>query len=226
MAHILIIEDDPDLGARLADNLKLEGYRVTLAADGRGGLEQAQKGFADLILLDLMLPLLDGLHILKVLRRELSQVPVIILTAKGSEAQRLEGFRTGCDDYVVKPFSLMELIARVRAVLRRSGCRELPSVINSGGLMMDPAERAASLDDRPLALAPREFDLLYALASHPNQALSRTALLEDAWGDDADVTGRTVDNHVASLRRKIEENPETPTRIITVYKVGYLWKTP
>ncbi|MDD5087556.1 MAG: response regulator transcription factor [bacterium] len=225
MAHILIIEDDPDLGARLADNLKLEGYRVTLAADGRTGLDQARLGFADLILLDLMLPHLDGLHILKALRRDLCQVPVIILTAKGTEAQRIEGFRSGGDDYVVKPFSLMELIARVRAVLRRTGFRERPSVINSGGLMMDPAERTATLDGRSLALAPREFDLLYALAAHPNQALSRTALLEDAWGDDADVSGRTVDNHVASLRRKIEENPETPTRIITVYKVGYRWKT-
>ena len=226
MAHVLIIEDDPDLGARLKENLELEGYRVTLAADGRAGLEQARKGFADLILLDLMLPLLDGLHILKSLRRDLCQVPVIVVTAKGTEAHRIEGFRSGCDDYVVKPFSLMELIARVRAVLRRSGFRERPSVINCGGLVLDPVERTASLNGRSLSLSPREFDLLCMLASHPNQALSRTAMLEDVWGGDADVTDRTVDNHISSLRRKIEENPETPVRIITVYKVGYRWKTP
>jgi len=223
MAHILIVEDDPDLGSRLKKNLELEGYRISLTSDGRSGLDAAKSGSADLILLDLMLPMLDGMHILKMLRRSLDQVPVIILTAKGKEAHRLEGFREGCDDYLVKPFSLMELIARIRAVLRRSGFRDVPSVINSCGFMVDPGARKVTYDGQSLALTPKEFDLLYVLASHPNQALSRGALLDEVWGDEVDVTDRTVDSHVASLRRKIEANPEIPEWIQTVYKVGYRW---
>lgn len=225
MAHILIIEDDPDLGARLRSNLELEGYSVSWVTDGRAGLASARAGRADLILLDLMLPYIDGLHILKELRRDLDPVPVMILTAKGRETQRLDGFRAGCDDYLVKPFSLMELLARVRAVLRRAGFREQPAIVHSCDVVIDPAARVATQDGRSLALTPREFDLLYTLASHPNQSLSRTALLEDVWNGDEDVTGRTVDTHIASLRRKLEPNPEAPTRIVTVYKVGYRWST-
>jgi DNA-binding response OmpR family regulator len=225
MAHILIIEDDPDLGSRLKKNIELEGYRVSWAADGRTGLEAARAADADLIVLDLMLPLLDGMHILKALRRDLNSVPVMILTAKGREAQRLEGFRAGCDDYMVKPFSLMELLARIRAVLHRSGVREVPSVIHSCGYMVDPGARIAAKDGRTLVLTPKELDLLYTLMSHSNQALSRFALLEEVWGSEVDVTDRTVDSHIASLRKKIEVNPETPERIQTVYKVGYRWTT-
>jgi len=223
MAHILIIEDDPRLGPRLKRNLELSGYRVTLARNGRSGLDCALAGSANLIVLDLMLPLVDGLHILKKMRREHVNTPVIILTAKGSEAQRLEGFRSGCDDYVTKPFSLMELIARIRAVLRRSGYREKHSVINSAGAVIDPEARSVTSDGRDIELSPREFDLLYTLASHPNQALSRNYLLNEVWGEDSDVTNRTVDAHISYLRRKIELNPEAPARIITVYKVGYKW---
>jgi len=223
MAHILIIEDDPRLGPRLKRNLELSGYRVTLARNGRSGLDCALAGSANLIVLDLMLPLVDGLHILKKMRREHVNTPVIILTAKGSEAQRLEGFRSGCDDYVTKPFSLMELIARIRAVLRRSGYREKHSVINSAGAVIDPEARSVTSDGRDIELSPREFDLLYTLASHPNQALSRNYLLNEVWGEDSDVTNRTVDAHISYLRRKIELNPEAPARIVTVYKVGYKW---
>ena len=223
MAHILIIEDDPRLGPRLKRNLELSGYRVTLARNGRSGLDCALVGSANLIVLDLMLPLVDGLHILKKMRREHVNTPVIILTAKGSEAQRLEGFRSGCDDYVTKPFSLMELIARIRAVLRRSGYREKHSVINSAGAVIDPEARSVTSVGRDIELSPREFDLLYALVSHPNQALSRNYLLNEVWGEDSDVTNRTVDAHISYLRRKIELNPEAPARIVTVYKVGYKW---
>lgn len=223
MAHILIIEDDPRLGPRLKRNLELSGYRVTLARNGRSGLDCALAGSANLIVLDLMLPLVDGLHILKKMRREHVNTPVIILTAKGSGAQRLEGFRSGCDDYVTKPFSLMELIARIRAVLRRSGYREKHSVINSAGAVIDPEARSVTSDGRDIELSPREFDLLYTLASHPNQALSRNYLLNEVWGEDSDVTHRTVDAHISYLRHKIESNPEAPARIVTVYKVGYKW---
>jgi DNA-binding response OmpR family regulator len=225
VAHILIIEDDPDLGSRLKKNIELEGYRVSWVADGRLGMEAARAGSADLILLDLMLPQIDGLHILQSLRRDLNTVPVVILTAKVREAQRIDGFRAGCDDYIVKPFSLMELIARIRAVLRRSGFRETPSVIHSGVFTIDPAARTVVKNGALLTLTPRELDLLYTLASRPNQALSRGSLLEEVWGAETDVTDRTVDSHIASLRRKIEDNPDCPDRIQTVYKVGYRWTT-
>ncbi len=224
MAHILIIEDDTELGSLLERNLKLEGYRVTLVEDGRAGMKHAMSGSVQLIVLDLMLPYIDGLHILNRMRRELVNTPVVILTAKGTEAERLEGFCAGCDDYVTKPFSLMELIARIRAVLRRSGYREKPSVINSAGAVIDPYARIVSVDKREIELTPREFDLLYALASHPNQALSRTYLLDEVWGEDQDVTNRTVDTHISSLRHKLEANPDEPERIITMYKVGYKWQ--
>jgi two-component system, OmpR family, alkaline phosphatase synthesis response regulator PhoP len=223
VAHILLIEDDPDLGARLKQNIELEGYRVSWAADGRRGLAAAQTAAPDLIILDLMLPLLDGLHILKTLRRDLDPVPVMILTAKGRETQRLDGFRAGCDDYLVKPFSLVELLARIRAVLRRSGHRDAPSILHSGGFTLDPAARTLTRCDRPIALTPKELDLLYTLMAHPNQALSRSSLLEEVWGCESDVTDRTVDSHIASLRKKLEVNPEAPAFLHTVYKVGYRW---
>jgi two-component system OmpR family response regulator len=223
MPHILIIEDDPELGPLLQRNLQLEGYRVSLAPDGKAGMSAALNGSAQLIILDLMLPFVDGLHILKMLRRDMISTPVIILTAKGTEDERIDGFRAGCDDYVTKPFSLMELIARIRAVLRRLGYRETPSVIHSVGFIIDPHARSVLHNDSELPLAPKEFELLYILASHPDQALSRTFLLDEVWGEESEVTTRTVDAHVSALRHKIETNPEDPTRIVTVYKVGYKW---
>ena len=225
MAHILIIEDDSELGPLLARNLKLEGYRVSLATNGHSGLKAAMSGAAQLIILDLMLPIVDGLHILQQMRKQSINIPVIILTAKGTEAERLEGFRAGCDDYVSKPFSLMELIARIRAVLRRSGYYEKPSVINSAGVTVDPYSRTVTIDNRNIELSYKDFELLYKLASRPDQALSRTYLLSEVWGDDTDVTTRAVDARILTLRRSIEEDPEDPKRIVTVYKVGYKWQT-
>lgn len=224
MSHILIIEDDPRLGPRLKRNLELSGFQATLARNGRTGLDCTLVGFADLIVLDLMLPAIDGLHILQRMRKKLIETPVIILTAKGTEDERLEGFRAGCDDYVTKPFSLMELIARIRAVLRRSGVEESLAVINSAGVIINPTARSVSVEDTEIELTPREFDLLREMASRPNQALSRHCLLDEVWGEDADVTHRTVDAHISSLRKKLETHPEDPQRIVTVYKVGYMWK--
>ena len=223
MAQLLIIEDDPELGAGLRYNFELEGYRISLAVDGRSGLREAMTGDANLILLDLMLPLLDGMHILTKIRSAKIATPVIIVTAKGTEDDRLEGFRAGCDDYVTKPFSLMELISRVRAVLRRSGYREKPSVVYSHGIAIDPEARSVFVEGKPVSLSPKEFDLLHLLASHPHQALSRSYLLDEVWGETCDVTNRTVDNHIASLRKKMETCPDAPIRIQTVYKVGYRW---
>lgn len=224
MAKILIIEDDPYLGSLLSRNLKAEGYFVTLAADGRSGLEAAMSGSANLIVLDLMLPQVDGMHILKAIRREMINTPVIILTAKGEETERIAGFKAGCDDYVTKPFSLMEFIARIRATLKRSGHREIPSVINSGGIVIDPDSRSVTCNEKKIMLAPLEFNLLYTLASHPNQALSRNYLLDEIWGEDSAVTNRTIDTHVSFLRRKIETNPDDPDRIVTVFRLGHMWK--
>jgi|GEM_PF-3335159 DNA-binding winged helix-turn-helix (wHTH) protein len=139
------------------------------------------------------------------------------------ENEKIAGFQTGCDDYMCKPFSLMELIARVRAVLRRSGYRAVPSIINDDGFVIDPLGRTVMLSGKNIMLTPRAFDLLYALASHPNQALSRNYLINEVWGEDSMVTNRTVDSHVYSLRSNLEHDSNTPQNIVTVYKVGYKW---
>jgi DNA-binding response OmpR family regulator len=225
MPHLLIIEDDPKLGPMLKSSLEYAGYRVTLSIDGKDGNVIARREDVDLIILDLMLPGMDGFTILKQLRRELFNMPVIVLTARGTEADRIEGFRLGCDDYVTKPFSLNELIARVRAVLRRGGYREKPAVVHKGGLLIDPESRIVELDGTPLDINGREFDLLYVLVSHSGQALSRNFLLDEVWGDETEVTHRVVDARILSLRRKLEDNPEEPVHIVTVYKVGYRWSS-
>ncbi len=225
MPQLLIIEDDPKLGPMLKSALEYAGYRISLIPDGKMGLTEARRGAAHLIVLDLMLPHMDGFQILKSLRRDLFNAPVLILTAKGTESDKLDGFRLGCDDYVTKPFSLKELIARVRAVLRRSGYKEHPSAVHSAGLLIDPESRRVELDGRCLDINGREFDLLYVLASHPGQALSRNFLLDEVWGEDTDVTHRAVDARILALRRKLEDNPNEPMRIVTVYKVGYRWET-
>jgi len=223
LPHILIIEDDPELGPLLQRNLMLEGYRVSLATNGKSGLDSSMSGMAQLIILDLMLPIIDGLHILRHLRKKQVNIPVIILTAKGKENERIDGFRAGCDDYVTKPFSLMELIARIRAVLRRSGYVESQSVINCNGLLIDPSARAVRYDDDEIELSPKEFDLLYHLASHPDHVLSRNYLINEVWGENSDVTNRTVDAHISYLRKKLEVCFQHDCPIVTVYKVGYKW---
>ena len=224
MPHILIIEDDPTLGPMLERSLQYSGYRTTLARNGKSGLETALSGSVNLVILDLMLPLIDGMHILNRMRKNNIATPVIILTAKGEEYERLEGFRAGCDDYVTKPFSLAEFLERIKAVLRRSGYSEQPSVIHSAGLMMNPDNRTVTFNEHDVNLSHREFDLLYALVSHPNQALSRRFLLESVWGEKTDVTTRAVDTRIASIRNQLEKSPDNPERLITVYKVGYMWK--
>jgi len=220
MAHILIIEDDPDLGPLLRLNLEREGFRVTLAQTGRLGLTESLTGQANLIILDLMLPLMDGMHILQRMRSEMFNTPVIILSAKGGEAVKLEGFRSGCDDFVAKPFSLMELISRINAVLRRSGFRRNSEIIHLGRMLIDPEARKLEIDSVLIELTPKEFDLLYELILHRGQALSRSHLLDDIWGEHVDITGRTVDNHIASLRKKLDELG-LPNTITTIYKLGY-----
>lgn len=182
------------------------------------------RGESDLIILDLMLPYLDGLSLLNELRKNLVQTPVIILTAKGMESDRLEGFRSGCDDYLVKPFSMEELIARIKAVLRRSGFQLDLKAISCGGLTLDPENRVAQFNSRKSSLTHREFDLLYSLASRPNRPLSRYAIMDEVWGDDTDGSVRSVDALIVSLRKKLDAIPGLLCRIETVYKVGYSWQ--
>jgi len=226
MTTLLLIEDDPDLGPLLKRNLEYSGYRVILAGDGMNGLTYIQSGVAHLILLDLMIPCVDGLTVLNRTRRDGISTPVIILTARGMESERLEGFRVGCDDYITKPFCYDELIARIKAVLRRCGVKEERKLIVSGGVRIDPSAHTAQTDEGEIKLTPKEFGLLVLFAERPNQALSRYFLLDEVWGEDSESATRTVDVHVSSLRKKLEALPSVTARIESAYKVGYLWYLP
>ena len=224
MARILIIEDNADLALGLRNNLELEGYEVRVASDGRAGLEALQTTSADLVILDLMLPELDGLAVLREIRKRGAGVPVLILTARGEEADKVAGLRLGADDYVTKPFGLMELLARVEALLRRAVSTAkagAEALVRFGALEVDTRTRTVSRRGRPVELAPKEFDLLVALIRHGGAVVSRQDLLDEVWGYASDVVSRTVDTHVAALRRKLEDDPTRPDHILTVRKAGY-----
>jgi two-component system alkaline phosphatase synthesis response regulator PhoP len=221
-ARILVIEDNEDLAFGLRNNLEIEGYRVELATDGRSGLTRARELQLDLIVLDLMLPALDGYRLLRELRDEGNAVPVIILTARTEEADKVRGFRLGADDYVTKPFGVLELIARVEAVMRRSGAgvRTAPAV-SFGDVTIDAATRTVRKRNRDVALTPMEFNLLLALVKRRGAVVSRLDLLKEVWGHVSTVLTRTVDTHVAELRRKLEDDPSQPKYILTSRKAGY-----
>ena len=221
MAKILIVEDEATVRDTLALNLRAEGYEVATAGDGEAGLAAARSGKPDLVVLDVMLPELDGLTVCRVLRRE-STVPIILLTARGTETDKIIGLETGADDYIVKPFSLGEFLARARAALRRGQTTAaVPKELASGDLRLDLQGRRAYLQERELALTPREFDLLAALMRNPGVVLTRDLLLTNVWGDHYPGETRTVDVHVSWLRKKIEPDASNPTRITTVRGVGY-----
>lgn len=218
---ILVVEDDPTVRDTLALNLRAEGYEVHTAPDGEQGLAACRKAEPDLVVLDVMLPKLDGLTLLRLLRRD-SDVPVILLTARGLEADKIVGLESGADDYVVKPFSLGELLARVRAALRRGRRHDGAALeLSSGDLRLDLVARRAFLADREVQLAPREFELLAVLLRNKGAVLSRDLLLSRVWGTDYVGDTRTVDVHVRWLRQKIEFDPSDPQRILTVRGVGY-----
>lgn len=220
METILIVEDDPTVRDTLALNLRAEGYEVHTVEDGEIGLQQARGLDLDLVVLDIMLPGLDGLTVCRLLRRE-SQVPIILLTARGTETDKIIGLETGADDYIVKPFSLGEFLARVRAALRRGISVSPSSEIISGDLRLDFVARRVYKGDHEIQLAPREFDLLATLMRNRGAVLTRELLLASVWGDDYVGDDRTVDVHVRWLRKKIEPNPSQPERISTVRGVGY-----
>ena len=236
MPKILIVEDETTLRETLAYNLAKEGYEVTTSADGAEGLELARASQFDLIVLDIMLPGLDGLSFCRILRKEqaastpaLPKGPahsagasIIMLTARGGEVDRIVGLESGADDYIVKPFSLGEFLARVRAVLRRAPSIALRSdQLESGDLALDLTARRVYVAGREIKLSHKEFDLLAALVRDKGAVLSRDLLLEQVWGYDRIGDDRTVDVHVRWLREKIEANPSDPQRIVTVRGVGY-----
>jgi DNA-binding response OmpR family regulator len=221
---ILIVEDNADLAFGLRNNLEIEGYAVDVAGDGPSGLASARAIRPDLVILDLMLPGLDGYRVLKALRDEGLDMPVLILTAHGEEADKVRGFRLGADDYVTKPFGILELLARVAALLRRTtrtASTAKGPVEQFGDVSIDPATRTVSRQGEAVPLTPMEFDLLLALVRRRGAVVSRIELLQEVWGHSSAVLTRTVDTHVAELRRKLETDPASPRHILTVRKAGY-----
>ena len=217
---ILLVDDEPTLLATLALNLRASGYEVVTASDGAAALEVARSESPDLIVLDLMMPELDGLTVTRTLR-QVSDTPILVLTARTGELDKIIGLESGADDYMTKPFSLGELQARLRALLRRAGPRSVGDEIRSGNLMLNLVSRRAFLADKELVLSPKEFSLLAELMRHQGAVLSRDLLLTRVWGYDFFGDTRTVDVHVRWLREKIEDNPSQPARITTVRGIGY-----
>jgi DNA-binding response OmpR family regulator len=224
MASILIIEDNQDLAFGLRNNLEIEGHAVAVVADGARGLAHARVSRPDLIILDLMVPGMDGYRVLKALREEGVETPVLILSARDQESDKVRGFRLGADDYVSKPFGLLELIARVDALLRRTGRAQEQTEaadIRFGEITIDPAAQRVYRRGEPVALRPREYMLLMALVRRRGRVATRVDLLHEVWGHRGAIMSRTVDTHIAELRHKLEDDPANPRHIVTVPKTGY-----
>ena len=217
---ILLVDDEATLLQTLAYNLRNAGYQVVTAEDGVRALEQADAEKPDLVVLDLMLPELDGLTVCRSLRQT-SDVPILVLTARTGEVDKIVGLESGADDYLTKPFSLGELQARIRALLRRSGPKRMEEELRSGNLVLNTISRRAFLGEAEIVLSPKEFSLMAELMRHQGAVLSRDLLLTRVWGYDFYGDSRTVDVHVRWLREKIEENPSEPVRIVTVRGIGY-----
>ena len=225
---ILIVEDDSDLVKLLKYNLEKEGFRVNYATDGSVALAEARRDPPDVVILDLMLPGLDGLEVCRQLRRNdrFARTPVLMLSARSEEADRVVGLELGADDYVTKPFSTREIIARIRALLRRNEPVAAPrSKLQRGGITIDPAAHSISVDGRSVELSALEFRLLYYLASHPGMVFSRDQLLDNVWGNERTVTPRSVDVYVRRIREKVELEPQEPVYIQTIHGVGYRFAT-
>ncbi len=226
---VLVVDDETSLLETLTYNLQKQGYEVVTAADGLVALDLARQTKPDLIILDLMLPGMDGLEVCRILRGEMN-TPVLMLTARDDEIDRVVGLEVGADDYLTKPFSMRELLARVKAMLRRVRMmrEEIAppqgsaiSVLKFDGMSLDLDRRELRIDEKPVSLKPKEYDLLLYFTQHPGRAISRDVLLEEVWGWDYTGESRTVDVHVRWLREKIEPDPQNPTRIVTVRGSGY-----
>jgi two-component system alkaline phosphatase synthesis response regulator PhoP len=222
MKKILIVEDEKDMVTGLKFNLEARDYTVIIAYDGDAGYQKALSEKPDLVILDLMLPKRNGYEVCKLLKEEVPDLPIIMLTAKSQEAEIVTGLELGADDYITKPFSVLELLARINAVLRRikSGS-ETQEVGLIGNLEIDFQKYSASKNGKPLKLSPREYELLSCFITRQGETISRDELLNQIWGYDSFPNTRTVDAHIAKLRQKIEDNPEDPKLIITVHGRGY-----
>ncbi|MDX1632972.1 MAG: response regulator transcription factor [Thermoanaerobaculia bacterium] len=224
VTRILVVEDDPAILRGLADNLEDEGYEVIRATDGEEALEAILGREPDLVILDLMLPKRNGYDVCRRAREEGFKEPILILTARGEEGDRVLGLDLGADDYVTKPFSIRELLARIRALLRRARpSRTLPERIEFDDVEVDFVSYEARRNGEKVSLTPKEFGLLRHLVARPGEVVSREELLDEVWGYDAYPTTRTVDNHVASLRSKLEPDADEPRHLLTVHGVGYKW---
>lgn len=219
--RILIVEDDPAMSVALRDGFEFEKYAVEMAADGEEGLRLAARGAHDLMILDVMLPKKSGLDVCKELRKNGSSTPIIMLTARGQEIDKIVGLKLGADDYVTKPFSFMELLARVEAVLRRVTRTAAGDEYAFGDVTLDFRTYQATKAGMPLELTPREFGILRYFIDHAEEVVSREALLNHVWGYDSSAFTRTVDTHVARLRQKIETVAGEPRHLLTVHRVGY-----
>lgn len=224
MTTILIVEDDPNMQRGLKDNLEIEGYDVDCASDGETGLNMILDNSYQLIILDVMMPKVSGFDVLKKSRERGIATPVILLTAKSEEIDKVLGLELGADDYITKPFSLRELLARVKAVLRRNeggGSTQEIKAITIGKVEIDFSTYNATRSKKAIEMTPKEFEIIKFLWQHKNQTVSRDQLLTNVWGYDDSISSRTVDNFILKLRQKIEEKPENPKHIITIHGIGY-----
>ena len=224
-SRVLVIEDNAALAEGIAYNLRHEGYESRIAEDGRVGLSAVREWDPDLVILDLMLPGIDGYQVLESMRREGNRAPVLILTARAEEADKVRGFRLDADQYVTKPFGVLELLERVGSLLRRAQGRAAGSpraaTILFGDVVVDTATRVVSRNGVPCGLTPKAYELLLALIRRQGAVAGRVELLTEVWGYGAFVLSRTVDSHIAELRRKVEADAANPRHILTVWKVGY-----
>jgi DNA-binding response OmpR family regulator len=222
MRKVLIVEDDQAMAVALRDGFSYEGYAVQVARDGATGLQLAKERGHDLVILDVMLPRMSGLDVCRQLRSAGNDTPIIMLTARGQEIDKVLGLKTGADDYVTKPFSFLELMARVEAVLRRaSKAAEAVEGVRFGDVEINFKTFEASKGGRPVELSPREFKMMKYFAEHRGEVVTRDQLLDHVWGYEGLPLTRTVDMHIAKLRQKIEDTPSDPRHIITVHRVGY-----
>jgi DNA-binding response OmpR family regulator len=227
MSKILVVEDEPDMVLGLKDNFEFEGYEVITASDGQSGLERARQEKPDLLVLDVMLPKLSGLEVCKTLRGEGYDGPILMLTARGQEIDKVVGLELGADDYVTKPFSIRELLARVRAILRRSeGKAKRLARYAFSDVSLDFEGYKATRGGAPLDLSPREFELLRYLIERKGETVTRDQLLEDVWGYESYPSTRTVDTHIAKLRAKIGDSGAEPRYILTIHGMGYKFIDP
>ena len=223
MSRVLIVEDDPAILRGLADNLRFESHEVLTASDGETGYQLAREKRPEVVVLDLMLPRMSGYEVCRKLRADGVQTPILMLTARGEEADRILGLDLGADDYVTKPFSVRELMARIRAVLRRAHpLKTMPDELRFADVAIDFRKYEARKGDRVVDLTRKEFGILRLLAAHAGDVVTRDDLLNEVWGYESSPTTRTVDTHVASLRAKLGDDPEKP-RLQTVHGVGYKW---